>query len=74
MSEPTQICENYAIFKQNYTLELFIDRKMAYLCCLGLMGNLDFPDFLQNSFITSTTDWYFPSVYLSNSNNTHLLY
>ena len=50
MSEPTQICENYAIFKQNYTLELFIDRKMAYLCCLGLMGNLDFPDFLQKKF------------------------
>ena len=50
MSEPAQKCENYAIFKQNYTLELFITLKMAYCCCLGLGGNLDFPDFLQNKF------------------------
>ena len=28
---------------------------MAYCCCLGLRGNLDFPDFLQKKFITSTT-------------------
>ena len=51
MSEPAQKCENLAIFKQNYTLELFI----AYGCCLGLRGNLDFPDFLPKSFITSNT-------------------
>ena len=24
MSEPAQKCENYAIFKQNYTLELLL--------------------------------------------------
>ena len=55
MSEPAQKFENYAIFKQNYTLELFIALKMAYCCCLGLRGNLDFPDFLQKSFKTLTT-------------------
>ena len=27
---------------------------MAYSCCFGLRGNVDFPDFLQKSFITST--------------------
>ena len=43
MSEPAQKCENCALFKQKYTLELFIVLKMA---CLGLRGNLDFPDFL----------------------------
>ena len=57
MSEPAQKCENYAIFKQNYTLELFIALKMAYSCCFGFRGNLDFPGFLKKSFITSTTDW-----------------
>ena len=50
MSEPAQKCENYAIFKQNYTLQLFIALKMVYCCSLGLRGNLDFPDFLQNKF------------------------
>ena len=51
MSEPALKCENNeAIFKQNYTLELFIALKMAYCCCLGLRGNLDFPDFLQKNF------------------------
>ena len=50
MPEPAQKWENYAIFKQNYTLELFIALKMAYCCCLGLRGNLDFPDFLQKMF------------------------
>ena len=29
--------------------------KVAYSCCFGLRGNLDFPDFLQKSFITLTT-------------------
>ena len=55
MSEPAQKCENYAIFKQNYTLELFIALEMVYYCCFSLGGNLDFLDFLQKSFITSTT-------------------
>ena len=41
-------------FEQNYTLELFIALKIAYSFCFGLRGNLDFPDFLQKSFITST--------------------
>ena len=50
MSEPAQKCENDAIFKQNYTLELFIYHKMAISCCFGLRGNLDFPDFLQIKF------------------------
>ena len=55
MSEPAQKCENNAIFKQNNALELFISLKMAISCCFGLRGNLDFPDFLQKSFIASTT-------------------
>ena len=52
---PAQKCENYAIFKQNYTLELFIALEMVYYCCFSLGGNLYFLDFLQKSFITSTT-------------------
>ena len=51
MSEPALKCENNAIFKQNYTLELFITLKMAYCCCLGLRGKLDFPDFLQKKVL-----------------------
>ena len=47
MSEPAQKCENYAIFRQNYTLELFVAFKMAYSCCFSLWGNLDF---LQKKF------------------------
>ena len=50
MSEPAPKCENNAIFKQNYTIELFIALKMAISCCFGLRGNLDFPDFLQIKF------------------------
>ena len=50
MSEPAQKCENYAIFKQNYTPELLIALKMVYSCFFGLRGNLDFPDFLQKKF------------------------
>ena len=56
MSEPAQKCENYeAIFKQNYTLELFVVFKTAYSCCFALRGNIDFPEFLQKKFKTSTT-------------------
>ena len=47
---PAQKCENYAIFKQNYTLELFIALEMVYYCCFTLGGNLDFLDFLQKKF------------------------
>ena len=50
MSEPAQKCENYAIFKQNYTPELLIALKMVYYCFFCLRGNLDFPDFLQKMF------------------------
>ena len=45
-----------AIYKQNYTLERFITLKMAYSWCFSLGGNLDFPDFLKKSFVTSTTE------------------
>ena len=38
---PAQKCENYAIFKQNYTLELFIALEMVYYCCFSLGGNLE---------------------------------
>ena len=50
MSEPAQRRENHAIFKQNYTPELFIAFKMVYSCCFSLGGNLDFPEFLQKKF------------------------
>ena len=46
-SEPALTYENYAIFKQNYTLELFVAFKMAYSCCFNLEGILDFLDLLQ---------------------------
>ena len=45
----------HAIFKQSYTLKLFVAFKIAYSYCFGLRGNLDFAEFLQKSFITSTT-------------------
>ena len=65
MSEPALKCENSASFKQSYTLKLFIAFKIAYSCCLSSGGNLDFPDFLQKSFITSTTglSFYLESVF-----------
>ena len=44
-----------ADFKQNYTLKLSTAFKMTYSCCFGQRGNLNFPDFLKKSFITSTT-------------------
>ena len=50
MSEPGQKCDNYAIFKQNYMLELFIALEMVYYCCFSLGVNLDFLDFLQKKF------------------------
>ena len=50
MSEPAENCENYAIFKQNYTPELLIALKVLYSCFFGLRGNLDFPDFLLKKF------------------------
>ena len=55
MSEPAEKCENNAIFKQIYTIKLFFVFEMAYSGCFTLGGNLDFPEFLQKSFITSTT-------------------
>ena len=56
MSEPAQQCENNTIFNQNYALKLFISFKISYSCYFGFRGNLDFPDFIQKSFITSTTE------------------
>ena len=50
MPEPAQKCENNAIFMQNYTLKRFVAFRMAYSCCFGLRGNLEFPIFLQNKF------------------------
>ena len=52
MIEPARKCQDNAIFKQNYSLKLLITFKMPYSCCFSLRGNLDFPDFLQKSFIT----------------------
>ena len=37
------------------TLILVYCFEMAYSCCFGLRGELDFPDFLQKSFVISTT-------------------
>ena len=50
MSEPALKCEKYAIFKQNYTQELFISFKISYSRCFGFRGNLEFPDFLKKKF------------------------
>ena len=50
MSEPGLKCENYASFKQIFTLKLFIAFEMAYSCCFSFGGNLDFPEFLQKKF------------------------
>ena len=47
MFEPALKCEHNAIFKQNYSINLFITLKMAYSCNFSLGGNLDFTDFLQ---------------------------
>ena len=57
MSGYAQKCENNcAIFKQNYTLKLFIAFKMACSCCFASRGNLDFQELLQKSFKKSTTE------------------
>ena len=37
------------------TQKLFIAFKMAYSCCFGLRGNLDFVDVLKKKFKTSNT-------------------
>ena len=39
MSEPAQKCENFAILKQNYTLELFIALQMAYCFITSTTGS-----------------------------------
>ena len=58
MSEPALKCEKLGFFKQNFTLKLFIAFKLAYSCCLGLRGNLNFPDFLQKSLKHQPLDYY----------------
>ena len=35
MPKPEQKRENNAIFKQNYTLKLFIAFKLSYYCCFS---------------------------------------
>ena len=42
MFEPELKCDNNAIFKQIFTLELLIAFKTACSCCFILGGNLDF--------------------------------
>ena len=66
MSKPALKCENNACFKQIYTLKLFIAYKMAYTCCFSLGENLDFPQFLQKSLITSTANRYCKHFQLQN--------
>ena len=51
MSEPALKCENTA----NLSSKTVYCFEMAYDCFFSLGGNLDFPEFLQKSFITSTT-------------------
>ena len=58
MSEPAQKFENNeAISNQNYGQKLFIAFKMAYSCCCGLRGNLNFPDFFQKK-VYNIDYWY----------------
>ena len=45
-----------AVFKQSYTLKLFITFKLASSCCFSIGENLDFPEFLKKSFITLITE------------------
>ena len=44
-------------FNQNYAQKLFIAFKMAYSCCCGLRGNLNFPDFFQKK-VYNIDYWY----------------
>ena len=78
MSEPGLKCENYAIFRQNYTLELFVAFKMAYSCCFDWRGNLDFPDFLQKKFYNidywTSFSWGCPSLHEWSSTKHDRLY
>ena len=46
MFEPALKCQHNAIFRQNYSLKLFITFKMAYSCYFSLGRNLDFPELL----------------------------
>ena len=62
MSEPAQRRENHAIFKQNYTPELFIAFKMVYSCCFSLGGNLDLTRIPPKKNLTSTTGLWAPYV------------
>ena len=55
MIESEQKRTKQCYFQLNYIETLFICCKRVYSCCFSLGGNLDFLDFLQKSFITSTT-------------------
>ena len=43
--------------KQNYAIKLFIAFKMAYSCCFGLRGNLDFRDFFMQKKFYNINYW-----------------
>ena len=55
MIESEQKRTKQCYFQLNYIETLFICCKRVYSCCFSLGGNLDSLDFLQKSFITSTT-------------------
>ena len=55
MSEPRLKCENYAIFKQIFTLKLLIAFEMAYSCCFSLGEIYIFQNSSKKRFIKSTT-------------------
>ena len=44
-----------AIFKENNAVKVIITIKMDCYWCISLGENFDFPEFLQKSFIASTT-------------------
>ena len=55
MSKPALKCETNVIFKQSYTLTLFMAFKLAYLCCFCIGCNLDFPEFLRKKFYNTNS-------------------
>ena len=72
MSEHALKCESHAIFKQNYTQKLLMAFKMAYFCCFCLIGNLDFPDFVQRGFYDINV-WYHISLWRFIQDSFHLI-
>ena len=58
----SKMLKQWILFYKNYRvyLKLFIAFKMASSCRFSQGGNLDFRDFLQKSFLTSSTGGYLP--------------